>query len=416
MNARRRLRTALGGAGLVGIGLLVGQGAVVLTTPLVARLYGPAALGDATVFLGLTAVLSPLLTLRLELLMPAAGEGEARWLERTGYRAALIISFMAAVVYGALIRPGDGVGILFFWVASFSLGAMAVSAQSLIREQRYGRIALGKATTGLATAATQLGAGLRGLLSNGLELGYAVGYLSSFVVQRAGRRARPDVVGRPPSAERHTLLASGLRLALAGVMNVMSLWLILFAVRLHFGDHEAGLYSAVFRVLITPVGLVTASLLPLVTGGVGAAVRNGRTVGGPTRRWLRLLLPVGLLVTVTLWLVPGSWLVLLFGPEFEGVGVYTRALAFFVGAQILAGPLGQLLVVLGRPRTQLAWDACRFGSLVALSVAAPWIFADAASMVVALASVLGVCYLAYLALVLQSARAHDLSLSPAGSA
>ncbi|GGO46374.1 hypothetical protein GCM10010977_21190 [Citricoccus zhacaiensis] len=134
---------------------------------------------------------------------------------------------------------------------------------------------------------------------------------------------------------------------------------------------------------MTPVGLVTASLLPVVTGGVAHAVRSSQPYAHVLKKWLLLLTPISLVAGVVLVFIPEALLLRILGEEFRGAGSYLAALVPMIVAQILAGPLGQLLVATGHSTAQLFWDSGRFvlivvaasvcGSLGVGSVAMTWI-------------------------------------------
>ncbi|MDO5634113.1 MAG: hypothetical protein Q4G34_04505 [Micrococcus sp.] len=391
-----RLRRHASGAVLITLGTLVGQGLVFLSTPLVARLYGPETLGEATIFLAVASVLTPVLSLRLELLIPTAPDEEVRWIARRAMQVIGIGATVATVGYGLVTQPPSLMVLPMFWLTAAGLAGIAVSMQLLIRDRVYGRIGAGKAATGAATAGTQVGLGGAPDAVRGLEVGFAAGYVVGWVVQNA--RVKRQFAWIAPAVERQRrLMLDGLRLASAGLLNVLSLWFILFSLGLLFPPAEAGLFAAVQRLLVTPVGLLTASVLPVVTGSVAEAVREGRSATAMVRRWLTILVPAGCAVAVIVALVPESLFLLILGDEFAGVGAYAQAMAVMIGAQIAAGPLGQILVALRQVGAQLVWDASRLIALTVAGVTCAVLQVSATALVFVLCLVFAVSYAAFLA-------------------
>ncbi|WP_188806112.1 lipopolysaccharide biosynthesis protein [Citricoccus zhacaiensis] len=377
-----RILRDLGGAGWISLGTILGQALIYLATPFIARLYGPAALGAATIFLATASILVPLLTLRMEFLIPSASEAEARWISRRALKLVLCGSFIASVVYSVSIESFDVWNSLAFWVTSGSLAAAAVSIQMLVRQEKFRRIGLGKVANGVGQVGVQIPVGVFFPASRGIEFGFAAGYLATWGVQAFGARTqRPRE--RIRRARRRALMGSAYKLAIAGIMNAICVWSILISISVFGSVEDAGVFSAVQRLLVTPVGLVTASLLPVVTGGVAHAVRSSQPYAHVLKKWLLLLTPISLVAGVVLVFIPEALLLRILGEEFRGAGSYLAALVPMIVAQILAGPLGQLLVATGHSTAQLFWDSGRFvlivvaasvcGSLGVGSVAMTWI-------------------------------------------
>lgn len=398
-----RMAKDLGGAGWIMTGTLAGQSLIYLSTPAIAQLYGPSSLGAATLFLATAGILAPLLTLRIEFLIPSATDAEASWISRRALWTVLIGSFLAAVVYSLVTQPFNPWVALAFWATSGSIAASGVSIQMLARRRMYRRIGLGKAVNGLGQVGVQIPVGLVAPGSKGIELGFAVGYLLTWGVQSIGSRWRGGGAA-VSSARRRALVRSALKLAIAGVMNAVSVWAILILISSFHTAEDAGVFSAVQRLLVTPVGLVTASLLPVVTGGIGRAVRQGHRYDRVLNRWLRILVPVAILMGIVIILVPDDLLLIVLGDEFRGAGAYLHALVPMVVSQIVAGPLGQLLVVTGRATSQLVWDAGRFLLIVGAGVICGISHASPVQMTWILSFIFAFSYLAYVVMVIFYAR------------
>lgn len=406
-----RFLRELGGAGWITLGTLLGQALIYLATPLIAQLYGPAALGSASLFLATASILTPLLTLRMEFLIPSANEGEAGWINRRALKLVLVGSFIAAVVYSLTAEPFDIWNATAFWATSGALAASAVSIQMLVRQKKFRRVGLGKIVNGVGQVGVQIPLGLLSPASRGIEFGFAVGYLMTWGVQSFGSRSRVPQE-RVSIARRRALMSAAYKLAIAGVMNAVCVWAILISISVFGSVEEAGVFSAVQRLLVTPVGLVTASLLPVVTGGIAQAVRAERPYAGALKKWLLLLTPIALIAGVVMVFIPDSVLVLILGDEFQGAGDYLDALTPMIVAQILAGPLGQILVATGHSTTQLLWDSARFVSIIGAALACGALGVGSVAMTFTLSVIFALSYVVFIVLIIVFARRGP---SPAAS-
>ncbi|WP_413543928.1 lipopolysaccharide biosynthesis protein [Citricoccus nitrophenolicus] len=376
---------------------------IYLATPFIARLYGPSALGAATVFLATASILAPLLTLRMEFLIPSASESEAGWISRRALKIVLCGSLIAAIVYSVCSEPFDIWHGLAFWATSGSLAAAAVSIQMLVRQKKFRRIGLGKIANGVGQVGVQIPVGILSPASRGIEFGFAAGYLATWGVQAF--RARPQAPREPiERARRRALMASAYKLAIAGAMNAVCVWSILISISIFGSVEDAGVFSAVQRLLVTPVGLVTASLLPVVTGGVAQAVRSSRPYAGVLRNWLLLLAPIAMVAGVVLAFIPETLLIYILGEEFLGAGNYLAALAPMIVAQILAGPLGQLLVATGHSTTQLLWDSGRFLIIVVAASVCGALGVGSVAMTWTLSLIFALSYFVFVALLIVFAK------------
>lgn len=385
----------LSGAWAIALGTIVGQGMVLMATPFVARLYGPSNLGEATVFLALASVLTPVISLRLELLIPSASDQEARWIARRAMMTVAVGSTIATIAYGLVSHTSSVFVLVLFWLTAGGLASIAVSAQVLVRRNSFGRVGAAKAVTGLATSSVQLTLGYISSTLRGLEAGIAAGYIFGWMVQRSGFKDELPVVA-PERRRRKQIMYDGVRLATAGLLNAASLWSILFALNTFHTSTEAGIFAAVQRIILTPVGLVTASLLPVVTSSVASVVRRGGSASTVVSRWITRLAPLGIAVCVGLLMAPERIYTLLLGPEFDGAGEYVDAMALMIGAQVAAGPLGQVLVALRCVRGQFWWDLTRFASLAVVAATIGFLDLPPTSLVLGLAGVFAVSYALFL--------------------
>ena len=378
--------------------MVVSQLLILGATPFIAGIYGPTALGVATTFLALASILAPVLTMRMEFLIPSASDIEARWINTYTFKVTLVGSLLAAVAFGVFIRPNEPLVALMFGLTCLAIAGSAVSIQMLIRQHKYRRIGLAKAVNGLGQVGTQVPIGLTWPGFKGIELGFAVGYIATLIAQRSQPRSDASSVS-PSACRKRSLIRASLLLCVGGVTNALSVWAILLAISLFHTPEDAGVFSAIQRLLVAPAGFVTAGLLPVVTGSLGSAIRAGSSSAAALRRWFGILAPAALLSIVVFALLPDVWLVNILGPEYEGAGQYVDALALMIGTQIVAGPLGQALVAMGAGKIQFIWDVSRFAVLFIVALVSGMVGAGPVLMTWLLSGVFAFGYVIYLVLV-----------------
>lgn len=346
----------------IAVGLAIGQGVVLLATPLLTRLYGPEQFGVLTVFMTVATIAAVLGTLRLEVLMPSADEADVPILAATALMAATVTGIILAVLGVFVFRQSLELMALL-GVIIVAIGAGAVLLQLAARVQQYRQLAASKAALGIVQVIFQSGLGFARFSGSGLVWGAVAGYCASLLIQYIGLRKVAVLKAiRLRLFEWSTNIRAvrrALPLVLASVANVMSTSALVLATSAYAGAEATGQLGVAQRVALIPAGLAVAAIGPIVAGAVGRAVRNDEDDAPEVKRWLLRLAPLALLtggIMVALQFLPTSSL---FGDDWGGVALYFVALAPAVAMQILAGPFSQVLIVRGRVKVQLVWEIVR---------------------------------------------------------
>lgn len=372
----------------IAVGLAIGQGVVLLATPLLTRLYGPEQFGALTLFITVATIAAVLGTLRLEVLMPGAEESDVPALAATAIMTVtatgIVLSLLGIFVFGQRLELMALLGLVII-----AIGASAVLLQLAARVQRYRQLAASKAALGIVQVAFQSTLGLARFSGSGLIWGAFAGYCASLLIQYLGLRKVAALKAirahRVDWARQLRIGRRALPLVFASVANVMSTSALVLATSAYAGAEATGQLGVAQRVALIPAGLAVASIGPVIAGVVGRAVRHGEDDAPAVKRWLARLVPLGLLaggLMVAFQYLPTS---ILFGDEWDDLALYFLALAPSVAMQILAGPLSQVLIVRGRVRVQFTWEIARLG-LVAAALLGAFLLSSTAVTFVALGS------------------------------
>ncbi|MEU8312252.1 MULTISPECIES: oligosaccharide flippase family protein [unclassified Micromonospora] len=362
MSGARRgvLSIAAGSAG--------GQVLALAAAPLLARIYRPADFGLFAVVSALAVTIGTVAALRWEMAIPIPErESDARALVTLGLAAACGTGAVGALLV-LLLR--DEVARWFdqpdlaswLWVVpptAAAMGTVLVLNQFAVRHRRYGMIGRRNLFQAVGVVATQLVAGVAGLRSGGLALGFGFGQVVAAGVLLGGARRR-GVRFRGLAAVARRYRRFPVLMAPSGLLNILGTQLPVLLIASWYGSTVAGWLGLTQRVIAMPIALVSSAVAQVYLAEIARAAReravDGRRIFlGATRRLAMIAVPGAVAVV----LAAPSAFSLIFGPQWHRSADYAQALAVFMAAQFVASPLSQTLVVFERQGLQLAWDAGR---------------------------------------------------------
>lgn len=332
----------------------MGQGLVILATPLLTRLYTPAEFGVLAVFSALAYCLISVASLRYEMAVPLAPDDEtAMNLLAVAVVAALgtacVCAVVAAVFPGAIHAALGNSGVNpYAWVLSLSVAGGGVYQALTYWEVRRGHFStIGKTrfAQNVAQVGVQLSAGLAGL--------GVVGLVAGDVIGRAGGGG--GLAARLRRDDRHllaTVSVAGMRRAASSYRRfpLLSSWsAIVNAVGLSvpalvfgglFGAATAGLFVLAQRMVGLPLRLVGSAVAQVYLSEAGRAAHadpsRARALFLQTARRLLLL---GLVPTVVVGALGSLLFGAVFGSEWREAGAYAQILALPFALQTVGPPV-----------------------------------------------------------------------------
>jgi O-antigen/teichoic acid export membrane protein len=419
-----RLPTAMRGIASIVTGSIAGQGLVILSYPLLTRLYSPAELGLLTVFTSVVGMVGVISAACLEPAIPIPpDDGDAADVAWAALAAVAGMTILTAVVGFLVAEPlAELLGVpslaQYWWLVAatvFVLGAYMVLSEWMVRDRTYGALGRRNLFQGLGQVATQVGLGLAGVRPLGLLLGLGVGRALAMggLVSRGGllRQRRPTLAGLRAAVRRFRRFP--LLAAPSALVNSAGLEMPLLLVSALYGDVRAGLLGLTIRVFSGPTAIIGQAVSQVYTGETGAALRSptgelGRLLRGAVRRLLLLGAGPALLLVVA-----GPWMFgLIFGPTWTEGGEYARFLAVAYLAQFAVTPVSSTLFLLERQGQELVWGCLRL-LLTAGGVAACGLLGEPVQIaIVVLAVGHVVSYAVLYGLCLRAVDAADLRRQP----
>jgi O-antigen/teichoic acid export membrane protein len=349
------------------LGTLIGQAILVVSAPILTRLYTPADYGVLGTYSALVVVLSVVATLRYEpaILLPQADE-EADSLAAMVLHLTVILSLLIGIAIWVIgswlnpawlqpIRPYIGLlvlGVLFCAVAQ-------VLTYRLIRLQRFRPQMHSRWTQSLFYVLTQLSGGVLRVGAVGLLVGQVVGQLVSVLLL--------GVAGRFRGYGYRRLWALAVRYRQfplyslpAALISTLGMQLpILLAAGL-YSVKEAGWLLLGLRLIGMPVDLLASSLGQVYLGRAAELARHSpEALRVFVRRTLKQLMGLALVPTVLLMSAAPPLFAWLFGADWRTSGEYLQILAPVLLARLVAAPIAQTLLITRRLSLQLGWESLR---------------------------------------------------------
>jgi O-antigen/teichoic acid export membrane protein len=377
---RVRLSRFAGGIVLVGSGSILGQVALALAAPVLARLYDPAAFGLLSVYAAFLSILVAGASLRFDLAIPVATDDrQAVHLVVLSIGLGLAASVLLAigtVLWGGTIAAELGVAPLvpFLWllpIALFAASAVQALGSWAVYLREFGSLGRMRATQAIGQVACQVGLGLVGAGPLGLILGDVVGRVAG--VERLVRGFTAALKAAPVTraAITHDARATwgfARVMTAASLLNVLSAQIPFLLIPALFDLDSSGQFFIAYRLLILPASLVAAAVSQVFFGEAAFRRSDPMQLRQLARRMTVTLL-VFAIPTYAVLTVVGSVLVeTVFGSRWETAGLMAQILAPSMILWSVASPISTLLVVGRRQRESLAFTGFELmvgtGSLV----------------------------------------------------
>jgi O-antigen/teichoic acid export membrane protein len=388
----------------------VGQAIVVVSAPIITRLYSPADVGSYSVANSILSVLIVVACLRYEWSIPLPESDELA-------ANAFVVCLLAAVgtsLLAALILLIFGEGLLNLigapslrpWLLLIALGQLGGGLNLAltgwaIRTKKFSDIGVNRVTQSAALVGVQVGLGLFGAGPLGLLLGSVAGsFAGSGRLARSAWRTHSAAfrkvtwAGIQAAARRYVrfpIFSSGS--ALLNALGEQAPLLLIVAI---FGTTVGGQYALAYRISALPVTLVAAAVAQVFVAETARLARVDpgalRIMFGRTTRTLALAaIAPFVLVAIVSPLVAAT----IFGPAWHDAGLYVSILAPMFYLQLVTSPTGGTLDVLERQDLHLVREVLRLvfvggAAIITVSIGA------SATLAVAIFSAAGcLTYIAY---------------------
>jgi len=369
------------------IGVLTGgtalaQGIVVLSMPILTRLYTPEQFALLAVYMAVLSLVTVVSCLRynIAISLPESDEDGAA-LVVLSVAAAFAVSVLLGVM--AIALPSQTSALLgqpgfrpYLWLVP--LGVLLSSVYTALqywtsRKHRFRQITQTRVTRAVAGSGVQISGGILHSSPFGLLFGHLV-YNSMGIAGLALSMFRKD--GRAFSGVR---LATIRRMASdyrrfpiysvpESLLNTAGIQIPILILASALAGPEAGYLMLAMRVLGLPMGLIGNSVAQVYLAEAGAKLRAG-DLGRFTRGAMLSLAKVGAPPLIAVGVTSPFLFPIVFGPEWQPAGWMLAWMTPWFLLQFVSSPISMLLHVTGHQRTAVALQAAgcilRIGAVLA---------------------------------------------------
>lgn len=353
-------------AGWVAVGTAVGQGAVLLATPFLARMYPPEEFGLLALLLTISNVATAVACLRYDIVLPSAPDRDIRGLIVLCLGAGLGLAILTSLAITLLsevptlsetLKP-----LAEIWpVVALCIvlaGAFQAAGALLLRLGAYRSVGLLRASQGLAFSA--LGA----VPVIGLMWAHALSFFGGAgALMRLPRRG-PDDAGWMEVASRYKSLPA---LSLPGaLLDVIGYSLCIWTIVSVYGQAAGGELSQVQRLVGAPLMLISISLGQILLRQTAELMHDRPALRQLLLRLLGVLAAMSVLAAAVLFLAGKPVIDLVLGERWSISREFIMAASIAVFVRACVSPLSSVLITYRRFGLGLLWQGLYFASALLL--------------------------------------------------
>jgi lipopolysaccharide exporter len=354
-----------------------------LASPIITRLYGPAAFGLLALFTSITGILGVIVCLRYELaiVLPKSDEEAANIF---GLCMTLVLLVSIATIPPLIILQQPITEFLkapqlgqFFWLIPPTLlisGTFLALNYWNTRTKQFKRLSVARITSSVSSTGTQLGAGFLGYASGGVLI-YAniLGQLVStcvlgiqilrdhlsFFKQNITWKGMAAVFRRYSNFPKYDVWSA--------LINTISWQVPVLLLSSFFSTTIVGYYSLGMMMVTMPMSLIGSSIAQVFFQRAALAHHDG-SLSVIFEDMYTFLIKISLFPLLLIAFIGQYLFVLIFGPSWGEAGYYIQILSVWAVFFFISSPLSAILSVTGKQKTGLILSSInlitRFVSIV----------------------------------------------------
>ncbi len=408
---------------ILSTGTAVAHALTLAVSPILTRLYDPAAFGTFGLFVSIVSIASVTACWRYDLaVVIPKRDREAANVFALGMGITVVMTLLVFIILFASrsliaeLTNNPSFVTLPVWIAlSVALaGSFDLLSQWTTRRANFVPQATAQVWRATTMGVTQLVFGIARVGAGGLVVGMVAGHLVSVAtLARAvwrndyGVLRQSSLAGMRSAAVRHYRFPA--YTMPQTLINAISQALPVFLLTILFSPAIAGFYWFANRVLVTPGVLIGESVRRVFYQRAAAAFNEGRALAGLLTRATLGLGAVGTLPFLLIVFFGPDLFSLVFGATWERAGLYARWLALWSLVGLMNRPTVALVPVLGLQRMFLAYEIVMVSARVAAIPVGLWLGDDVTA--VAAYALVGMVFntglILYVTLLVRRTRSDD---------
>jgi lipopolysaccharide exporter len=339
-----------------------------LASPIITRLYGPAAFGLVALFTSITGILGVIACLRYELaiVLPKSDEEAANIF---GLCMLLVVLVSIATIPGIILLQQPIVQFLkapqlgqFFWLIPPTLlisGTFLALNYWNTRTKQFKRLSIARISSSFSTTGTQLGAGFLGYTTGGVLI-YAniLGQLVStcvlglqimrehlsFFKQNITWKGMVEASKKYSNFPKYDVWSA--------LINTISWQVPVLLLSSFFSTTIVGYYSLGMMMVTIPMSLIGGAIAQVFFQRAAIAQHEG-SLSIIFEDAYSFLIKISLFPLLLLTFIGQDLFILIFGPSWGEAGYYIQILSVWAVFLFISSPLSAILSVAGKQKTGL---------------------------------------------------------------
>lgn len=260
-----RLNKFIGDSFLMILSSGIAQIILIITTPIITRLYSPAEFGEFTIFSNIAMILIPIINARYDLLIVnAKNDRSANILSQISFLISLLILLILIPILAisAWLYPNFILDFIFIIIMLFLVSLTNIFTNYLNKERKYKVLSLINVFRAGSMALLQIIFGLLSLGSLGLIIGFSLSYITGITLGYKTFKKHFNIV-RNKEETKALFLENKNQLVYSTpsiLLNSLSFSVVVFFIGILYTNTEVGIYGMAIRVLGIPVTIISLGL------------------------------------------------------------------------------------------------------------------------------------------------------------
>ena len=260
-----RLNKFIGDSFLMILSSGIAQVILIITTPIITRLYSPAEFGEFTIFSNIAMILIPIINARYDLLIVnAKNDRSANILSQISFLISFLILLILIPILAisAWLYPNFILDFIFIIIMLFLVSLTNIFTNYLNKERKYKVLSLINVFRAGSMALLQIIFGLLSLGSLGLIIGFSLSYITGITLGYKTFKKHFNIV-RNKEETKALFLENKNQLVYSTpsiLLNSLSFSVVVFFIGILYTNTEVGIYGMAIRVLGIPVTIISLGL------------------------------------------------------------------------------------------------------------------------------------------------------------
>ncbi|MFZ8440127.1 type 8 capsular polysaccharide synthesis protein Cap8K [Staphylococcus aureus] len=253
-----RLNKFIGDSFLMILSSGIAQVILIITTPIITRLYSPTEFGEFTIFSNIAMILIPIINARYDLLIVnTKNDRSANILSQISFLISLLILLILIPIFAisACLYPNFILDFIFIIIMLFLVSLTNIFTNYLNKERKYKVLSLINVFRAGSMALLQIIFGLLALGSLGLIIGFSLSYIAGITLGYKTFKKHFNIV-RDKEETKNQLVYSTPSI----LLNSLSFSVVVFFIGILYTNTEVGIYGMAIRVLGIPVTIISLGL------------------------------------------------------------------------------------------------------------------------------------------------------------